>query len=338
MRNFEFQNPWLLLLLLLIPLLIWLRYRNRNPDSAVKISTLKPFEFSDSWLGRLKPLLNILRWASLALLIVALARPRIVHTSSTVRSDHGIDILMVVDTSLSMLARDLKPDRLEALKEVAEKFALDRPSDRIGLVDYSGEAVTRVPLTTDRQVLIDEIRSLETGRLADGTAIGIGLATAVNHLKDSEAASKVIILITDGVESIDFTNDLLYVSPQDAAKMALDRGIKVYTVGIGTNGNAPFPTYRDMFTGELVFTMQPVEIDEESMRYIAALTGGKYFRVTDNRSLTDFYDQIDRMEKTEINEVKYYNYTELYHKYLMWALILLFIELILRKTIYKEIN
>jgi Ca-activated chloride channel family protein len=338
MGNFEFQNPWLLLLLLLIPLLIYLRYKKKQNPPAVKISTLKPFENSESFLAKLKPLLFALRLAALSLMIIALARPQIVEMTSTVKSDKGVDIIMVVDTSLSMLARDLEPDRLEALKKVAEVFSIQRPSDRIGLVAYSGEAIAKVPLTTDHRVLVEEIRKLRTRELEDGTAIGVGLATAINHLKDSKAKSKIIILITDGVESIDYTNDLLYVSPQNATTIAVDRDIKVYTIGVGTNGRAPFPTAEDPYTGELIFTLQPVEIDETLLKYIAASTGGQYFRATDNESLTEIYGQIDQLEKTEINEIKYYNYTELFSKYLIWALVILLIELGLRRTIFKELT
>ncbi len=338
MGNFEFQNPWLLLLLLLIPMLVFLRIKRKKPENALKISSLKPFEDSDSLIAKFKPLLFVLRLLAIAFMVIALARPQIVEMSSTVKSDKGIDILMVVDTSLSMLAKDLKPDRLEALKKVAESFSIDRPTDRIGLVAYSGEAIAKVPLTTDHKVLIQEIRKLETQELSQGTAIGVGLATAINHLADSKAASKVIILITDGVESIDYRNDLLYISPQDATQIAVNKNIKVYTIGVGTNGRAPFPTQQDPFTGELIFTMEPVEIDEPLLKFIAGQTGGEYFRATDNESLEQIYHQIDQMEKTEINEIKYYNYTELFAKFLTWALILLCAEFILRKTLFKELT
>lgn len=336
--NFEFQNPWVLCLLALIPFLIYFKFKKRKPNDAVKISTLKPFGNSGSFLSQIKPLLDLFRILAIGLIIVALARPQIVEMTSTVKSDKGIDILMVVDTSLSMLAKDLKPDRLEALKEVAENFALQRPTDRIGLVSYSGEAIAKVPLTTDHRVLINEIRNLQTGELEDGTAIGVGLATAINHLKDSKAASKVIILITDGVESVDYRNDLLYVTPQAATQIAVEKGIKVYTIGVGSNGMAPFPTGENLFTGELIFTMQPVEIDEELLNFIANKTDGQYFRATDNESLEEIYNQIDRLEKTEINEIKYYNYTELFSKFLFYAILILMLELILRRTLFKQIS
>lgn len=338
MGNFEFQNPWLLLFLLIIPLIIFIRMKRKNPQPAMKISSLKPFAEAESFLSKLKPLLLVLRLIAIGFFIVALARPQIVEISSTVKSDKGVDILMVVDTSLSMLARDLKPDRLEALKEVAENFSVHRPTDRIGLVAYSGEAIAKVPLTTDHRVLVNEIRQLQTGELEDGTAIGVGLATAINHLKDSKATSKIVILITDGVESIDYANDLMYVSPEAAAQIAVEKEIKVYTIGVGTNGMAPFPTRRDFFTGELIFDMQPVEIDEPLLEHIASETGGEYFRATDNQSLEEIYKQIDQLEKTEINEIKYYNYTELFGKFLTFGLIFLFLELILRKTLFKELT
>lgn len=338
MSNFEFQNPWLLLLLLLIPFLIFWQIKQRKKKKlAMQISTLRAFGNSKSALSNLRPILNILRILALALCIIALARPRIVDVSTKIKSDKGVDIILSVDTSLSMLARDLKPDRLTALKQVAINFAKQRAADRIGLVDYSGEALTRVPLTTDREVLIREINSLKSGELEDGTAIGIGLATAVNHLKDSKAKSKVIILITDGVESIDPTNDLMYISPRTAAELAAARGIKVYTIGIGTNGYAPFPVASYDLTGEYVFDMLPVDIDEELLQNIADLTGGLYFRATDNQSLSKIYQEIDQLEKSEINEIKYYNYTELFARFLLPALILLIIELILRRTIFKQL-
>ncbi|ADX67732.1 vWA domain-containing protein [Weeksella virosa] len=337
MSNFEFQHPWFLLLLLLIPCaILWQVFRQKKQKQAMIISTLRAFGGAKSALTQLRPLLPILRYLALALCIVALARPRIVDVSTKIKSDKGVDIMLTVDTSLSMLARDLEPDRLTALKAVAVKFSKERQADRLGLVSYSGEALTRVPLTTDREVLIREINALESGELEDGTAIGIGLATAINHIKDSKAKSKVIILMTDGVESINPTNDLMYISPQTAAEMATSRGIKVYTIGIGTRGLAPFPTAYDMY-GNYIFDMMPVDIDEKLLQNIADLTGGLYFRATDNQSLQKIYQEIDRLEKSEINEVKYYNYTELFARFLIPALVLLLIELFLRRTLFKQL-
>lgn len=338
MEAFEFQHPWVLSLLFLLPFLIYLHIKNRRKDTAVIISSLKPFEKSEDWLGKLKPLLFVLRLLSIFFMIIALARPQMVKTNTSIKSEKGIDIIMTVDTSLSMLAKDLKPNRLEALKEVAEQFIQSRPTDRIGLVDYSGEAVLRVPLTTDHEVVIKEIHKLETGTLADGTAIGVGLATTINHLKNSDAKSKIIILLTDGVEEIDYRNGLLYVSPQEAAEIAKRYNIKVYTIGIGTMGLAPFPSRRNILTGEIIYTLEKHELDEPMMKLIANTTGGKYFRATDNHSLDEIYKEINRLEKTNINEIKYYRYSELFSKFLGWALILLIIELIFRKTVFKGIG
>ncbi len=337
MINFEFQNPWVLALLIFIPFFIYREVRKKSAKKAsLKLSTLTPFGRARSNLSSYKPLLFIIKMIGVSLCVIALARPRYVDVTTKVKSDEGIDILLTVDTSLSMLARDLKPDRLAALKEVAKNFAVQRPSDRIGLVEYSGEALTRVPLTTDRQMLVAEIDKLQSGNLQDGTAIGIGLATAVNHLKNSKAKSKVVILITDGVESINPSPELMYVSPRQAAEIAAAKGIKVYTIGIGTNGMAPFPVGYN-YSGEFIFEMQPVEIDEPLMEDIAAKTGGIYFRATNNESLKKIYSEIDKLEKSEINEVKYYNYTELFGRFLLAALILLSLELLLKRTIFKEL-
>lgn len=338
MDNFEFQHPVFLWLLLLLPILAWVHFKKNKSNTAIKMSSLKAFQNTDNFLGKIKPLLYIFRLCALLLMVLALARPQKVETTVSVKSDKGIDIIMTVDTSLSMLARDLKPDRLEALKEVAEKFVLARPTDRIGMVDYSGEAVLKAPLTTDHKVVIQEIRNLETGVLADGTAIGVGLATSINHLKDSEAKSKVIILLTDGVESIDYGNGLLYISPHEAAQIAQNFGIKVYTIGIGTTGLAPFPSSRNLFTGEIIYTLQPNELDEPMMKEIAELTGGRYFRATDNASLAEIYKEINQLEKTDLNEVQYYSYTELFKSFLGWAMLFLLFELLLRNTVFKALN
>ena len=308
MFNFEFQDPWFLVLLLILPFFIFKEIKkSRTKKASLKISTLKAFGDTKSNLSRYKPLLFTMRMTALALCIIALARPRIVNITTQIKSDEGVDILVTVDTSLSMMARDLKPDRLNALKEVAKNFATNRPTDRIGLVEYSGEALTRVPLTTDRNILTTEIDRLRSGNLEDGTAIGVGLATAINHLKESKAVSKVIILITDGVESINPSADLMYVSPRQAAEIAASLGIKVYTIGIGTNGYAPFPTSYDLY-GDLVFDMRPVEIDEPLLEEIADKTGGLYFRATSNETLKNIYSEIDQLEKSEINEIKFYHF------------------------------
>ncbi len=337
MFNFEFQNPWFLLLLLVLPFFIYREIKkSKQKKASLKVGSLKAFGNARSNLSKYKPLLFLMRMCALALCIIAFARPRVVDVTTQVKADEGVDILVTVDTSLSMMAQDLKPDRLNALKEVAKEFAKNRLTDRIGLVEYSGEALTRVPLTTDRQMLMAEIDALQSGNLQEGTAIGVGLATAINHLKNSKTVSKVIILITDGVESINPSADLMYVSPRQAAEIAASKGIKVYTIGIGTNGHAPFPTNYDVF-GNLVFEMRPVEIDEPLLEDIAAKTGGLYFRATSNETLKDIYSEIDRLEKSEINEIKFYNYTEHYAKFLMTALILLLLEIGLTRTVFKEL-
>ncbi len=337
MLNFEFQNPWVLLLLLVLPFFIFREIRKTSQKKAsLKLPSLKAFGGAKSSITSYKPILFLMRMIAMSLCIIALARPRYVDVTTKIKSDEGVDILLTVDTSLSMLARDLKPDRLSALKEVAKEFSLARKTDRIGLVEYSGEALTRVPLTTDRDVLTQEIEMLHTGSLSDGTAIGIGLATAVNHLKNSKAKSKVVILITDGVESVNPSGDLMYVSPRQAADIAKDKGIKVYTIGIGTNGMAPMAVGYNML-GEYMYDMRPVEIDEKLLTDIADKTGGLYFRATNNQSLKDIYKEIDRLEKTEINEVKFYNYTELFARFLLPAFILLVLETVLRRTIFKEL-
>lgn len=338
MVDFSFQNPIFLWLLFVIPLLIYFQFKKKSAPTAIAISSLKAFENTDDFLGKIKPLLFVFRLCALTLMIFALARPQKVETTVSVKSDQGIDIIMTVDTSLSMLARDLQPNRLEALKEVAEKFVLARPTDRIGMVDYSGEAVLKAPLTIDHQVVIQEIKNLATGVLSDGTAIGVGLATSINHLKDSQAKSKVIILLTDGVESIDHGNGLLYISPYEAAEIAKSFGIKVYTIGIGTTGLAPFPSSRNIFTGEVIYTLQPNELDEPMMKEIASTTGGRYFRATDNDSLEEIYKEINQLEKTDLNELQFYSYTELFKSLLAWAFMFILFELLLRNTVFKTLN
>jgi len=247
MHNFEFVNPRILWLLILIPLLAFWFFKFRKKDQAtLKISSIKPFSSSASILPKLKPFLYVLRLLALSLLIVALARPRNVGVSKKSKTTRGIDIVMAIDVSASMLARDLKPNRLEALKRVAEKFVNERPNDRIGLVVYAGESFTKVPITTDKRIVINAIRNLHWGELEGGTAIGMGLGSAVNRLKDSKAKSKVIILLTDGV------NNTGFVDPRTAAELAKNLNIKVYTIGLGTNGMALFPVAKDV-NGKLKF-------------------------------------------------------------------------------------
>lgn len=329
--NLEFEYPWFLLLLLFIPVFIFLKYRIKVKLEVISIPNVKAFGTSGNKLGILQPILFWLRLFIIGLLIFAFARPRVIDVSRVLESEKGIDIMLTVDISLSMLAKDLNPDRLTALKQVAINFVNERPIDRIGLIAYSGEALTLVPLTTDRNLLTQQLSELKTQTLEGGTAIGVGLATAVNHLKNSKAKSKIIILMTDGVNNDGF------VEPTIAADIAAQKGIKVYTIGIGTNDWALFPSSQDPYTGKIYFEKQKVEIDEDLLKYIAKQTGGEYFRAIDTKSLQDIYSNINQLEKSDINDLKYYNYTEKYRMFLVPALILLLLELVLRGFVFRSI-
>uniref|UniRef100_UPI003569A249 vWA domain-containing protein n=1 Tax=Lutibacter sp. TaxID=1925666 RepID=UPI003569A249 len=306
-ENFEFLHPQFLWLLVLIPIIaIWFYVIRKTDSATLLVSSTKGFQAKPSIVSKLKPILPILRLVAITLLIVALARPRVVSVSQHTKTNKGIDIVMAIDVSASMLARDLKPNRLEALKKVAAQFVNQRPNDRIGIVVYAGESFTQTPITSDKRIVQKTISELSWGSLEGGTAIGMGLGSAVNRLKDSKAKSKVIILLTDGV------NNTGFVDPKTATELAIGLGIKVYTIGLGTNGMASFPYAKDPRTGELLFRNLPVEIDEALLKYIAKQTEGKYFRATDNSKLKAIYNEINKLEKTEIEEFKYYNYQEDY--------------------------
>ena len=327
-NNFEFTHPQFLWLLLIVPLLAVRYFLMRKKESAtLTLSSTKSFK--PTILSRLKPMLNIFRLLAISALIVALARPRNVSVSSRINSNKGIDIVMAIDVSASMLAKDLKPNRLEALKVVAIDFVNKRPNDRIGIVVYAGESFTQTPITSDKRIVKNTIRKIKWGQMDGGTAIGMGLGSAVNRLKESKAKSKVIILLTDGV------NNTGFVDPKTATELAKGLGIKTYTIGIGTNGTAPFPVAKDM-SGKLIFQDAKVEIDEELLKYIAQETGGKYFRATDNSKLKAIYAEINKLEKTEIEEYKYYNYDEKYRSLVLLAGLLLMIEMLLRFTVYRS--
>jgi Ca-activated chloride channel family protein len=329
-NNFEFLNPEFLWLLIFIPLLATWHFFMRKKDAAVlRMPSVKGFK-TDSFLSKLKPVLYFLRLMALATIIVALARPRNVSVSKKTKSNRGIDIVMAIDVSASMLARDLKPNRLEALKKVAVDFVDRRPNDRIGIVVYAGESFTQTPITSDKGIVKRTISQLKWGQLEGGTAIGMGLGSAVNRLKESTAKSKVIILLTDGV------NNSGNIDPRTATVLAQELGIKTYTIGIGTNGMADFPWSRDPRTGQLQFRKQQVEIDEALLQEIASETDGKYFRATDNNSLKEIYDEIDKLEKTKIEEFKYYNYQEKYRVFVFLGLGFLLLEFILRNTLFKS--
>ena len=330
-NNFEFLNPEFLWLLVLIPsLAIWYFLIRKNDSATLTIASTKGFTVTPSIISKLKPLLGVLRLTAITLLIIALARPRIVEVSSHTKTNKGIDIVMAIDVSASMLARDLKPNRLEALKTVANEFVIQRPNDRIGIVVYAGESFTKTPITSDKRIVRNTISEIKWGDLDGGTAIGMGLGSAVNRLKESKAKSKVIILLTDGV------NNTGFVDPKTATELAVGLDIKVYTIGLGTNGTASFPYAKDPRTGKLLFRNSPVEIDEELLKYIAKETEGKYFRATDNTKLKAIYEEINKLEKTEVEEFKYYNYDERYRQLVILAGLFILIEILLKNTIFRS--
>ena len=331
MKEVSFLNPEFFWLFLLLPAaVLWQIWKRKQQSATLKISSVKGFKAQKSLLAKLKPFLFVLRLLALSSLIIAMARPRKVDISSQTKSTKGIDIVMAIDVSGSMLAKDLKPNRMEALKKVAENFAEGRPNDRIGIVVYASEAYTKTPVTSDKAIIQQAIQSIKYDNvLQDGTGIGMGLTTAVNRLKDSKAKSKVIILLTDGV------NNAGFIEPETASQIAKEYGIKVYTIGIGTNGNAMFP-YAYAPNGGFLFRMMPVEIDVNLLQTIARNTGGKYFRASSNSKLESIYKEINKLETTEIQELKFYDYDEKYRIFVWIAGILVLIEFGLRNTIYRS--
>lgn len=330
MFNFEFYSPWFLLFFLLfIPLFI--KDARKGKNKGIKVPTIKDMDDSSGIQGVLF-LLKISKYIILSALIIAMARPRTFTVSQDRDDTKGVDIMLSIDVSLSMLAKDLNPDRITALKDIAIKFVQKRPNDRIGVVAYAAEAFTKVPVTSDHQVVIDEIKNLNSAGLEPGTAIGEGLSVAVNHLIKSKAKSKVIILMTDGVSNIQNA-----IPPQIAAELAKNNNIKVYSIGIGTNGYALMPTSQDIF-GDLIFTETQVAIDEATLREIAQTTGGKYFRATSNSSLEEIYNEINQLEKTDVKVSKLYNYEEYFKIFLWIALGMLVIDALLRWVFYKILS
>jgi len=330
-EGIELANPEYLWGLIALPLVIvWYVYKRKIQQARLTISSTKGFEGVRSNLARFQPLLFVFRICALALVVLALARPQTVDVSSRTKTNKGIDIVMAIDVSSSMLAQDLKPSRLNALKEVAADFIDDRQNDRIGLVVYAGESYTKTPITSDKRIVKNALRSIRyDGVINDGTAIGMGLATAVNRLKDSRAKSKVIILLTDGV------NNSGFIEPKIAAELAVEFQIKTYTIGLGSNGTAKAPI-GVLPNGKFQYGLTKVEIDEELLQSIADDTGGLYFRATDTKKLKDIYDEINKLEKTEVEEFKYYNYEEKYRILILIALGLLFMEWILKNTIFRS--
>ena len=329
-KNIIFANPEFFWLLLLLPLmLLWYWFWNKKSQANVTFSTTIAFKKTKSWSNALYYLLFVLRMIAIALIVVALARPQTHSENAKTKITDGIDIVMAIDVSASMLSQDLKPNRFEALKKVASQFVKDRPNDRIGLVIYAGESYTKTPVTTDKSIILNALSEITYGQIEDGTAIGMGLATAVNRLKESKAKSRVIILLTDGV------NNTGFIDPQTAAELAAEYGIKVYTVGIGTNGMALSP-YALNADGSIIYRMQQVDIDEPLMKKIAQVTKGRYFRATNNQKLQQIYDEINQMETTKIEEFKY---TEVDEKFRWWVLVagvLLLLEFVLKHTLLRN--
>ena len=324
-----FNNPeYLWLLLVLVPMIGWYIYKQYQSDASLQVSSTEPFhKMPKTRKHYLFHLVFALRCVALVFLIIAIARPQSTNSFRS-ESTEGIDIMLSLDISGSMLAEDLKPNRLEAAKEVATKFIADRPDDNIGLVVFAGESFTQCPLTTDHAVLINLLNSIQPGIIEDGTAIGLGLANAVNRIKDSQAKSKVIILLTDG------SNNRGDIAPLTAAEIAKKFGVRVYTIAVGKHGMAPYP-FQTPFG--IQYQNVPVEIDEEVLQQIAQMTGGSFFRATDNASLGAIYAEIDQMEKTKLQVREYKKRNEEFFPYLLTALLLLVAEILIRNTLLRRL-
>lgn len=330
MENITFNNPNLLyFLLLLIPMLAWYVWKQSNMQASLRLSSLNGFaKMPKTYKYYLRHLPVLLRTVAFSALIVALARPQSTDNWSNT-STEGIDIVIALDISGSMLAEDFKPNRLEAAKEDAIRFISGRPNDRIGLVVFSGESFTQCPLTTDHAVLINLIKDVQQGMIEDGTAIGLGLANSVSRLKESTALSRVVILMTDGV------NNQGEIPPLTAAEIAKTFGIRVYTIGVGSMGKAPYPV-TDMF-GRKRYQQMDVEIDEEVLTQIAHLTDGKYFRAVNNERLEEVYVEIDKLEKSKIEVKEYSKKNEEYFIWVLVGVVLLISELLIRNTILRNV-
>ncbi len=330
-ENITFVNPEFFLLLLLLPAIgIWFYLKRRKHHyAAMKMSSLQALEGQVSLRSRLRALLPLLRALAFAALVFAIARPQEILKEEEIKAE-GVDIILVMDLSSSMLAQDFKPDRLEVSKRVASEFVDKREFDRIGLAVFAGEAFTQCPLTTDHRVVKEFLDGLECGILDDGTAIGMGLATAVNRLKDSEAKSKVVILLTDG------DNNAGYVKPITASEIAREFDVKVYTIGVGSRGKALAPVSRRS-DGKYIFGLASVQIDEDLLVEIAEMTGGRYFRATSAQSLAEIYNEIDKLEKTEIEVTGIRRYNEEFHRFAFWGVLFLIMEVFLRYSFLRTI-
>lgn len=327
----SFANPqYLWLFLVYIPIILWYIKKQRVAEPTLKVSTLLPFEkVGTSWKAYLRHVLFAMRLLAIGCLIIILCRPQTYDRWSTSETE-GTDIVIALDVSTSMLARDFKPDRFEAAKDVASQFISGRESDNIGMVIFAGESFTLVPMTTDKTVLLNYIQDISMGMLEDGTAIGDGIATSINRIKNGKAKSKSIILLTDG------SNNTGVVAPLTAAEIAKNLGIKIYTIGVGSNGEALYPVGMNYY-GKMEYQKLPVVIDEGTLRSVASMTGGKYYRATSKNVLKEIFKDIDQLEKTQL-DVKNYSHTE--DDYMKWAVLLFMLvglEVLLRYTVLRHI-
>ena len=326
--NIVFLHPYFFWLMLLIPLCIVFYFLKHKKQYSSLLYSM-PVVNLQSIKSSLYPLLFLLRLLSIIFIIVALARPQTTEFSTNTLTKEGIDIMIAMDVSSSMLAEDFQPNRLEAAKELAIEFIKRRKNDRVGLVIYSGESFTQCPLTTDHDILINMMNDIKTGLIDDGTAIGLGLANCINRLKDSKAESKIIILLTDG------ENNTGFIDPITAADIARQSSIKTYTIGVGSYGSAPYPT-TDMF-GRSVYVNVPANIDEDMLAVVADTTGGIYFRADKKSELAKIYEEIELLQKTEIEEIKFYNVTEKYFIFCLLAFLSFLSHTLLNYTYFKRI-
>ncbi|MDD6803043.1 MAG: VWA domain-containing protein [Prevotellaceae bacterium] len=330
----EFANKeYLFLLLLIIPYLIWYVMFRKKSEPTLRMSDTFAFNYAPkSWRVKLMPLQLLLRIVTFTLIVIVLARPQTSNSWKN-KSVEGIDIMLAIDVSTSMLAEDLKPNRIEAAKAVASEFIIGRPNDNIGLSIFAGEAFTQCPMTTDHASLLNLLQNVRTdiaarGLISDGTAIGMGLANAVTRLKGSKAKSKVVILLTDG------SNNMGDISPMTAAEIAQSLGIRVYTIGVGTNKVAPYPM---PVAGGVQYVNMPVEIDTKMLADIAASTEGDFYRATNTAELKNIYKEIDRLEKSKLNVKKFSKRYEAYQPFALAAAIALLVEILLRITVFRRI-
>lgn len=330
----EFANKeYLLALLLIIPYILWYAMYRKKTEPTMRMSDTFAFRYAPrSWRIMLMPVLPLLRIAAFVALVLALARPQ-THNAWKDQTVEGIDIMMVMDVSTSMLAEDLRPNRIEAAKNVAAEFVAGRPNDNIGLTIFAGEAFTQCPMTTDHSSLLSLLQNIRTdiaarGLIEDGTAIGMGLANAVSRLKDSKAKSKVVILLTDG------SNNRGDISPMTAAEIAKSLGVRVYTIGVGTTGTARYPMN---VGGATQYVNLPVEIDEQTLRSIASATDGDFYRAKNNKELNQIYKEIDKLEKSKLNVKQYSRRYEAYQTFALFAVIFLLLEVLMRITVFRRI-